>query len=106
MNNTEWRALIRRLRKHFPVAGRVSVRRCPAKSYCGITRFDGNNYSIRIDSTQPRAGQIDTLLHEWAHVLAIEQAYRHEGPWGTLYASIYDAWVRDFKRDTDETHVD
>lgn len=96
MNTTEWRALIRQLRENFPVAGMVTVRRHPAKRNCGLTRFDGNNYSVRIDSSQSRTGQIDTLLHEWAHVLSIEQAYRHEGPWGMLYAKIYDAWTKDF----------
>jgi hypothetical protein len=97
MNNSEWRALIRKLRKKFPVSGSVSVIRYPAKKVCGTTTFNGRDYRIRINSDQPRTGLIDTLLHEWAHVCSIEQAYRHEGPWGSLYASIYDSWTKDFK---------
>jgi hypothetical protein len=97
MKTREWRALIRNLRKHFPVSGTVTVRRRPIKRNCGLTTFDGCDYSIRINSNQPRTGQIDTLLHEWAHVLAIEQAYRHEGPWGVLFAEIYSDWTKNFE---------
>ena len=98
MKTSEWRALIRKLRKHFPVQGTVTVVRYPVNCDCGLTTFDGSNYRIRVNSKQPDAGLVDTLLHEWAHVRAIQQAYRHEGPWGVLYAEIYDAWTRNFER--------
>jgi hypothetical protein len=97
MDTGQWRALIRTLRNHFPVEGHVAVRRYPMKKNCGLTTFDGNDYHVRVNSDQPDAGQIDTLLHEWAHVRAIEQAYRHEGPWGVLYAEIYEAWAHGFE---------
>lgn len=93
-----WRTLIRNLRKHFPVEGKVTIIRRRVKCDCGLTTFNGSSYRIRINSDQPDAGLVDTLLHEWAHVRAIEQAYRHEGPWGLLYAEIYDAWTRDFEK--------
>ena len=35
------------------------------KKNCGLTTFDGNDYRVRVNSDQPDAGQIDTLLHEW-----------------------------------------
>jgi len=98
MKTREWRALIRKLRERFPVQGQVTVRRYPTKKDCGLTTFDGSNYRVRVNSDQPDGGQVDTLLHEWAHVRAIEQAYRHEGPWGVLYAEIYDAWTKDFEK--------
>ena len=98
MTTTKWRILVRQLRHNFPVVGGVvHVRRCPIKGCCGVTIFNGLDFRIRIDSKQAEQGQIDTLLHEWAHVLAIVQAYRHEGPWGTLYAEIYDLWTNDFE---------
>jgi hypothetical protein len=102
MKTSQWRALIRKLRKHFPVEGQVTVRRYATKKDCGLTTFNGCNYRVRVNSKQPDAGQVDTLLHEWAHVCAIEQAYRHEGPWGVLYAEIYDAWTRDFEKPATE----
>ena len=98
MKTREWRTLIRRLRERFPVQGTVTVLRRAVKCDCGLTTFNGNDYRVRINSDQSDQGQIDTLLHEWAHVCAIEQAYRHEGPWGVLYAEIYDAWTRNFER--------
>ena len=93
-----WRSLLRKLRKHFPVQGTVKVIRYPVNCDCGLTTFNGRNYRIRINSNQPDAGLVDTLLHEWAHVCAIEEAYRHEGPWGVLYAEIYDTWTRNFDK--------
>lgn len=92
-----WRTLIRNLRKHFPVQGKVTVVRRPVKSDCGLTTFNGNDYRVRINSNQEDQGQIDTLLHEWAHVRAIEEAYGHRGRWATLHGEIYDAWTRDFE---------
>jgi hypothetical protein len=97
MNTKEWRKLIGMLRKTFPVNGKVIVRRYPMKKTCGITRFNGSGeYRIGVGSNQPRVGQMDTLIHEWAHVLAIQQAYTHDGPWGVLFAEVYDSWSRDF----------
>jgi hypothetical protein len=97
MNTHDWRALIRKLRKHFPTDGKVVVCRRPTKLDCGVTTFNGNDYRIRVNSNQPKTGQVDTLLHEWAHVLAIDQAYRHEGPWGIIFAELYSAWVKKFE---------
>ena len=97
METQKFRAVIRCLRKHFPVTQRVKiVRRCITKGDTGLTTFDGNEYRIRIKSNQDSGGQLDTLLHEWAHVCAIEEAYEHRGRWATLFGEIYDAWTRDF----------
>jgi len=97
MNTKEWRLLIKRLRKHFPVDAKVIVRRYPIKTACGMTTFNGQwEFRIAVNSDQTETGQIDTLLHEWAHVLAVQQAYKHEGPWGVLFAEVYDSWTRDF----------
>ncbi len=99
MNISEWRALLRSLRKRFPVSGTVRVVRRPLRKDCGRTVFNGcHGYRVTIDSIQPWQGQVDTLLHEWAHVRAIEQAYAHDGPWGSLFAEIYDAWTKDFQQ--------
>ena len=97
MKTCEWRALIRKLRERFPVQGTVTVLRRPVKCDCGLTTFNGNDYRVRINSDQSDQGQIDTLLHEWAHVCAIEEAYGHVGRWATLHGEIYDAWTRNFE---------
>jgi len=96
MKTSKWRALIRRLRKHFPVEAAVSVCRRPVKCDCGLTTFDGRTYRIRINSDLSEQAQIDALLHEWAHVAAIDEAYRHRGRWATVHGEIYDAFCRNF----------
>ena len=101
MNNSEWRALVGALRKRFPVEQPVVVRRCQSKNNNGMTRFDGRTFRVRIASNQPRDSLIDSLLHEWAHVRMIDNAYRHDGQWGVVYAEIYNSWSNDF-----ETHAD
>lgn len=66
------------------------------KKNCGVTAFDGTDYRIRIASNQPTSSQADALLHEWAHVSAIEEAYKHDASWGEMYTKIYRAWENDF----------
>ena len=98
MDTKEWRALIRKLRKTFPVSGgRIIVYRQPLEHSFGVTAHTGNTYRIRIDSQQCRQVQLDALLHEWAHVIAIERAFWHTPEWGKVYASIFSAWAHDFK---------
>lgn len=96
MTTREWRSLIHELRTHFPVQGTVTVVRRPVKCDCGLTTFDGSNYRIRVNSNQEDQGQIDTLLHEWAHTLAIDEAFEHRGRWAELHGIIYDAWCKGF----------
>ena len=96
MKTKEWRALIRHLREHFPVEQPVTVtRRKNLKGCHGLTTFDGTRFHIRVQSSQERSGQIDTILHEWAHVCAIEEAYTHKSRWSTLFGEIYESWTKD-----------
>lgn len=94
----EWRALIRKLRKHFPVEQPVKVlrRAVGPKAAIGLTTFNGTAYRIRIKSNQDWQSQVDSLLHEFAHILAIEEAFGHQERWPVLYGKIYDAWTKDF----------
>jgi hypothetical protein len=100
-----WRKRLRVLRRRFPVAGKVKVIRRPCKRESGATVTDGcGNYTIRISSDQDWQSQIDALLHEWAHMLAIEEAYSHRPPgrWGEIYAEIYSATEDEFCKDPKE----
>ena len=96
----KWRALIRKLRKHFPVAQEVIVRRrhlYGKNTALGLTAFNGTSYWVRINANQSWSGQVDALLHEWAHVRCIEEAYNHGSHWATSYGEIYNTWCKDFK---------
>jgi hypothetical protein len=92
MTTRKWRALIRVLRKHpeLAIEGKVSVRRRPMKEYCGHTVFDGVNYQITIDTRIDAQTQAETLMHEWAHVVAIDAAFKHGKEWGEIYAKVFD----------------
>jgi hypothetical protein len=95
MTTVAFRRLLAYLRKAFPVGCGVNVRRCVRKESASTT-FDGRQYRIRINRLQDHRGQVDSLLHEWAHVRAIEQAYQHDGTWGQIFAKIYESWAQDF----------
>jgi hypothetical protein len=60
------------------------------KGYCGHTVLDGHTYRITIDSSLDDQSQFETLTHEWAHVLAINEAYRHGKLWGDMYSHVYE----------------
>ena len=91
MNNKKWRALVRAMKKSLPVEGSVTVRRRPMKAHCGKVTFDGRDYLILVDPIQDDRGQVDSLIHEYAHVLAIEAAYGHGESFGVAYAKTYCA---------------
>ena len=90
LNIKRWRTLTRNLREQFPMDCHVEVRRRPLKKECGNTIYDGRKYVIAVDSSQDWDGQVDTLVHEWAHVLAIESSYRHSDEWGVFYAKVFE----------------
>lgn len=96
MDNKEWKRLVKRLRQRFPIDAKVSVRRVKLKKDAGFTWFDGERYHIRIDKSLGPDAQTDTLLHEWAHALTMEEAYRHKASWGINYAKVYDSWENNF----------
>jgi hypothetical protein len=96
MNTTKWRALILFLRTKWPISCPVVVRRYPSKKVCGRTVFDGGRFRICVSTLQDGGGQKDTLLHEWAHAYAIDQAYHHDARWGAIYSDIYSTWEKDF----------
>lgn len=103
MTNRQFRWTVAWLRKHFPVSAPVVIKRYPAKKNHGITRFDGKKFYIRIDSKQESAGQLDTLLHEYAHVVAIDEAYSHKDPWARIYGAIYNAFEKKNDPETNTT---
>lgn len=98
MTTKEWRILLKNLRASFPVEAPVTIRKRP-KIDCAATIFDGAHYRITINADQPDVGLIDSILHEWAHVKTIEEAYRHGGRWAENFGEIYQAWCDGFKNE-------
>lgn len=82
--------------------GRVTVRRVPGKK---IKQYQGEaaiytdgNFVVFINMNQASHGKIDTILHEWAHLLTWFEyggEEDHTSEWGVIYARIYrehDKW--------------
>ena len=89
-----WKELLKLLRKNFPIERSVSVHRLKILKNNGVTTFKDNSFIIYINSEQSSEGQIDSLLHEWAHVRAIDEACQHKGRWGELHGEIYEIWEK------------
>ena len=86
--------VLSKLREKFPVDSKIVVR---YKKACdpGTTMFDGETYTLIIANQGTLQAQIDSLLHEWAHVVAIEKARKHCAAWGECYAAILSACFTD-----------
>ena len=56
----------------------------------GYCEDRGNEWFIRVRSTLPIHGQMETLLHEWAH--AVVGAVNHGKKWGERHQRIYQRW--------------
>lgn len=72
------------LRRHFPVD--VEVERKILGSL-GCTKCVNDRFCIEINHSMPLGFQIETLLHEWAHMLTWPNG--HSDNWGRVYAQIY-----------------
>jgi hypothetical protein len=66
---------------------------------CARTHFDGRRFSITINKDQPDVGLVDSILHEYGHCLAIEEAYQHDGRWSIIFGQLYEDWVHHFERE-------
>lgn len=71
---------------------KVSVSLVRRISDCGTLAYDGRGYRIHVKVKDPLNSQVDTLLHEWAHVVSIERTYNHGEDWGKAYAEIFRAF--------------
>lgn len=85
------------MRTSLPVDRKVVVTRRTMTKDCGTTTWSGRSYRICINSGLSGQSQVDTLVHEWAHVLAIEAAYGHGTAFGVAYAQAYCALLDNYQ---------
>lgn len=96
-----FRRAVRCLRAGCPVEG-VRVRRRRTNLLGHATRHGRRRMLVVVNPDLPRTSAIDTLIHEWAHVLA----WRRHGPdipdhgeeWGRAYADAYCAFHVEWER--------
>lgn len=95
-----YQRLIRFLKNQFPAQFPVSVRRLRLN-----TNLDGDcrlcqkaTFLIRINRDLLEHEAIETLLHEYAHVLAWDKCQndQHCNEWGKSYSRIYRLFVNKF----------
>ena len=70
----------------------------------GCAHLVKNKFIITVSALEPRASQIDTLVHEWAHCLAYPAQRRANKVWmhddrhfGAAYAKVYRAFYNEPK---------
>lgn len=105
LTTRKFREWCRKARKLWPLDKPVSVRRRALKGYCGYaytcedTRGRVERCVIVIDTSLCRQAAVDTLIHEWAHLVRGEYDTRgmplHDDEFWTLYGSMYRAWHRE-----------
>ena len=92
VNNQLWRSLLKMLRENFPTEQQIIVRRVKKKTSESTLFFNGRVFRLYISTNQSADGQVDSLLHEMSHLLAIEEAYKHEEIWSKYYSKVYSKW--------------
>jgi len=104
-----YRKLLQLLKKQFPAAFPVSVRRQKiASSVQGRCYKEGKKFYVQIDKNLGEHAAMDVLVHEWAHARAWNHRLdtattdedfnklSHDAAWGVAYAEIYSAYEQLF----------
>lgn len=96
-----YRKVLLFLRREFAVDYPVIVRRLKlSKETDGDCLFieKTEHFRVRINRKLKEYEAIETLLHEWAHVLAWECCNRdyHCDAWGKYYSRIYRKYLKEF----------
>lgn len=93
----KWLRTIAWLRRNFQIDCMVYVKSTPLKKMHGYTQCEIRYYQIVVNRKQSFALRVDTLIHEWAHVISgFEREIHnndHNAEWGLAYARIYRTFV-------------
>lgn len=96
----KWRRLLPWLRQEFPPRCKVRVRcrRIKREKDHGWTNLYGNpkRFEVIIQSNRQLALRVDTIIHEWAHVITWSgnDTDDHGEEWGLAYARIYREFIK------------
>lgn len=101
----EFYAFIRYLKQHIPhPRGKVIRVRTRIMATCyGTTNMDARTVRITVSPDQEHDAAIDSLIHEWAHMLDCkdlrdERREEHRQSWGKHYATVYQHYWK-FKKE-------
>lgn len=96
---TRYRKLTTFLKKNYPQPFPVSVRRVNlGETYDGCCQFKGSYFLVSVNRNLPEHQAIETLLHEYAHVIAWNKCKNddHCDEWGKAYSRLYRAFLKEF----------
>ncbi len=93
----KWLRTIIWLKKAFPAQLPTTVCTCKVEEYTlGTTECDDLKFIIEISTGMGIQMRLETLIHEWAHVISWFGAGHkedHPDDWGLAYARIYRAFL-------------
>lgn len=71
----------------------------PCIGYAEFHQGRGQHFEISLCRSMSKQARFETLLHEWAHVLAWpcedQDSAKHTAEWGVAYAKIWSWWFDD-----------
>lgn len=80
------------LRKTLPTKKKTIIKRVKMKDHGRTTVSDRGTITVTIDKTESISEQMETLIHEWGHVLEFDRWRVHGPQWAKYYAIAYEAW--------------
>lgn len=91
--------VLRVLRHDIPPSKPVILKRTKLDDWDGFCTRRRKNFLIRIDKTLNESHAIDTLLHEYAHVISHDDSGfgDHGLKWGKAYSKVYKCFIRNFE---------
>lgn len=89
-----YKRLVQLLKKEHSPNLPVKVRRVsvPFNNDGDCQKKDGY-FLIRIERTLEEHEAIETLLHEWAHLLVWDHTQKHTNEWGVAYSKMYRFFI-------------
>jgi len=92
--DSKWRKTLAWVRREFPVGKPVRIRQVKSDKLQGWVEYANGRFDVRIRK-QCLSLRLDTLLHEWAHLLTWfgNDDDQHGSEWGLMYAKLYRSWL-------------
>lgn len=82
------------LKEEAPTRRRTVIRLVPMKDDGSTSLSDRGLITVCISSYLPVHRQLDTLVHEWGHVLEFDKHGNHGREWGIGQSKAYEAWEK------------
>lgn len=95
MTYNNYMELVKYLKSRLPLSHPIKVKRVNIrKDYDGDCQFKQGIFIIRIQKTLTENSAIDTVIHEFSHVLSWHKEENIHGPiWGKAYSKVYNKFL-------------